>query len=323
MKFIDLFCGCGGLTSGLEKSGMKCLVSIDNLKRIENFHHYNFKHKFINCDLTNIKKTVEIIKKYPFDMIVGGPPCQDFSSAGKRDESLGRADLTYKFSEIISKTKPRFFLMENVERIKKSKILLDIIKKFKKDNYFMSAFILNAKYCHVPQDRKRFFLFGQLKGQNNSLQHVIRKKLSPNPLTIRKYFNNKLDYEHYYRHPRNYNRRGIFSIDEPSPTIRGVNRPIPSGYKIRPNDPNNIKSLKKIKVMNTKERSLVQTFPNNFKFLGVKTFDEQLIGNAVSVNMAKLIGESIIELVKTNKKIIQSDLFGENDLILPDKVLQP
>ena len=85
----------------------------------------------------------------------------------------------------------------------------------------------------------------------------------------------------------------------------------------------NIKSLKKIKVMNTKERSLVQTFPNNFKFLGVKTFDEQLIGNAVPVNMAKLIGESIIELVKTNKKIIQSDLFGENDLILPDKVLQP
>ena len=186
----------------------------------------------------------------------------------------------------------------------------------------MSAFILNAYNCNVPQDRKRYFLFGQLKGQNNSLNFFVKKRLSSVAMTVRKYFKDILDYKYYYRHPRNYNRRGIFSIDEPSPTIRGVNRPIPSGYKIRPNDPN-IKSLKKIKVMNTKERSLIQTFPKKFNFLGKKTFDEQLIGNAVPVNMAKLIGESIFDLIKSKKKNTQTDLFGENLLILPNEVLKP
>tara|TARA_B100001057_G_C22820972_1_gene939398 strand:+ start:1168 stop:2136 length:969 start_codon:yes stop_codon:yes gene_type:complete len=322
MKFIDLFCGCGGLTLGLEKAGMKCMTSIDNLKEIKNFHYKNFKHDYVACDINNIKETISVINNYNFDMIVGGPPCQDFSSAGKRDESLGRADLTYKFSEIITKTKPKYFLMENVERIKKSKILKNIINRFKSNDYYLSAFILNAYNCNVPQDRKRYFLFGQLKGQNNSLNFFVKKRLSPVAMTVRKYFKDTLDYKFYYRHPRNYNRRGIFSIDEPSPTIRGVNRPVPSGYKIRPNDPN-IKSLKNIKVMNTRERSLIQTFPKKFNFLGKKTFDEQLIGNAVPVNMAKLIGESIFDLIKSKKKNTQTDLFGKNLLVLPNEVLKP
>jgi len=321
MKFIDLFCGCGGLTLGLEKAGMECTVSIDNLKEISKFHHKNFKHDFIFCDLKNIKKSIDLIKKYNFDMIVGGPPCQDFSSAGKRDESLGRADLTYKFSEIICKTKPKYFLMENVERIKKSKIFTRIIKKFQRDKYFMSAFVLNAYNCNVPQNRKRLFLFGQLDGQNNLLQFFVKKRLSLVPMTVRKYFKDKLDYKFYYRHPRNYNRRGIFSIDEPSPTIRGVNRPIPSGYKIRPNDPK-VNSLKNVKVMTTKERSLIQTFPEKFSFFEKKTLDEQLIGNSVPVNMAKLIGESILDLIRSKKKYVSKNLFGDNVFVLTDKVLE-
>ena len=320
MKFVDLFCGCGGLSLGLEKAGMKAIVSIDNLKEINLIHKDNFKHDFIECDLNDVKKTTNILDNYKFDMIVGGPPCQDFSSAGKRDENLGRADLTNKFSEIIIKTKPKYFLMENVERIKKSKILLNVINKFKKNNYYMSAFILNSYNCNVPQNRKRYFLYGQLNGENNSLLYFIKKRLSKYPLTVRKYFKDNLNYEHYYRHPRNYNRRGIFSIDEPSPTIRGVNRPVPSGYKLRPNDPKII-SLKKVKVMSTKERSLIQTFPLRFKLLGKKTIDEQLIGNAVPVNMAKLIGESINELLENNKKTIDTDLFGNNEIILPNKIL--
>ena len=100
MKFVDLFCGCGGLSLGLEKAGMKAIVSIDNLKEINLIHKDNFKHDFIECDLNDVKKTTNILDNYKFDMIVGGPPCQDFSSAGKRDENLGRADLTNKFSDL-------------------------------------------------------------------------------------------------------------------------------------------------------------------------------------------------------------------------------
>ena len=57
MKFVDLFCGCGGLSLGLEKAGMKPIVSIDNLKEINLIHKKNFKHYFIECDLKDVKKT--------------------------------------------------------------------------------------------------------------------------------------------------------------------------------------------------------------------------------------------------------------------------
>ena len=60
MKFVDLFCGCGGLSLGLEKAGMKPIVSIDNLKEINLIHKKNFKHDFIECDLNDVKKTTNI-----------------------------------------------------------------------------------------------------------------------------------------------------------------------------------------------------------------------------------------------------------------------
>ena len=70
----------------------------------------------------------------------------------------------------------------------------------------------------------------------------------------------------YYRHPRNYTRRAVFSIDEPSPTIRGVNRPIPKGYKGNRNDASKING--NVRSLTTRERSLIQTFPDDFVWVG-------------------------------------------------------
>lgn len=83
----------------------------------------------------------------------------------------------------------------------------------------------------------------------------------------------------------------VFSIHEPSPTIRGVNRPMPKGYKKHEGDP--VKSLEGIRALTTKERSLIQTFPEDFNFSGCKTNIEQMIGNAVPVNLGKFVAESI------------------------------
>lgn len=110
-------------------------------------------------------------------------------------------------------------------------------------------------------------------------------------MTVRDYLGNALGIEYYYRHPRSYVRRGIFSIDEPSPTIRGVNRPMPKGYKIHNNDP--VKTKDGIRPLTSIERSYIQTFPNSFRFSGSKTDIEQMIGNAVPVNLAAFVAESI------------------------------
>ena len=320
MRCIDLFCGCGGLSLGLENAGFEIVAGIDSWDfAIDNYKN-NFMHDAILHDLSNVELTCEILKKYKFDIIVGGPPCQDFSSAGKRNEEGGRADLTTAFAEIIYKIKPKWFLMENVEPIKRSKTLSKLIIKLSY-KYGLSSVILDASYCGVPQARTRFFLVGQLGGKNNALNHDFKKNLSTKKMTMRDYFNETLGTEFYYRHPRNYNRRGIFSIDEPSPTIRGVNRPIPKGYKIN-NCDSKVSSLNEVRPLTTKERSYVQTFPPSFNFHGSKTNLEQLIGNAVPVNLAEYVGRAIKDFEKGGNLFKSEDLFND-DFILQTKALRP
>src|SRR5690606_28862894 len=117
-------------------------------------------------------------------MIIGGPPCQDFSSAGKRDETQGRADLTYKFAEIVTQILPQWFVMENVSRIKKSYVLKQAKKLFTSANYGLTETIINASYCHVPQNRKRYFLIGELHGSDDSIIPYVEKNLTKKPMTL-------------------------------------------------------------------------------------------------------------------------------------------
>ena len=114
---------------------------------------------------------------------------------------------------------------------------------------------------------------------------------SEKPLSLRDYFGDKLGFEYYYRHPRNYSRRGIFSIDEPAPTMRGVNRPVPAGYIGHPNDPCPVSPT--LHALTTHERALIQTFPDDFKWIGSKTDVEQMIGNAVPVNLARFVAKIV------------------------------
>ena len=113
-------------------------------------------------------------------------------------------------------------------------------------------------------------------------------------MTLREFFGDELGIEFYYRHPRSYARRGIFSIDEPSPTVRGVNRPIPNGYPGHDGDaaPVNTPGLRPL---TTKERSRIQTFPARWDLVGAKSDLEQIIGNAVPVNLGAFIGNALTE----------------------------
>ena len=305
MNIVDLFCGCGGMSLGFKNAGYNIVKSFDNWEKAINIYNSNFTHNAVQLDLSKVSEAISQITEKQFDMIIGGPPCQDFSSAGKRDETLGRASLTYKFADIICSIKPKWFVMENVDRIKKSGILQDIVKKFIDNGYGLTSVILDASYCGVPQKRNRFFLIGEHSGKHNSLLPYIRNKLSKNPMTIRDYLGESLKVDYYYRHPRNYSRRGVFSIDEPSPTVRGVNRPIPKGYVKHKNDPVEV-NIENIRPLTTIERSYLQTFPSSFKFEGTKTDLEQIIGNAVPVNQAKLIAESISAYIK-DKNILKNE----------------
>ncbi len=127
MKCVDLFSGCGGLSLGFERAGFEVVAAFENWQPAIQVYKDNFNHPVFQQDLTNEEESIERIKNFSPDLIMGGPPCQDFSSAGKRDITLGRADLTYHFANIVCSIMPQWFVMENVEQIKKSHILAEVV----------------------------------------------------------------------------------------------------------------------------------------------------------------------------------------------------
>jgi len=167
---------------------------------------------------------------------------------------------------------------------------------FRNIGYGLSQTILDASLCGVPQKRKRFFLIGHLCDSDDFLSISLNNDLSTESMTVRDYLGDEFQTEFYYRHPRSYARRGIFSIDEPSPTIRGVNRPIPPSYEIHAGDATD--DLSKVRPLTTKERARIQTFPRTFVFDGSKTDLEQMIGNAVPVNLARYVAEHLLDYIK-------------------------
>ncbi|AFY50735.1 DNA-methyltransferase Dcm [Nostoc sp. PCC 7524] len=295
MKAIDLFAGCGGLSLGFQNAGFDIVAAFDYWPSAIEVYRENFQHTIFEKDLLR-EDVCALIASFNPEIIIGGPPCQDFSSAGKRDENLGRADLTFVFANIISQVKPNWFVMENVERISKSKVLKTVLEIFKKSGYGLTSSILNASYCGVPQARRRYFLIGQLHGKDDALNHYLIKHQSKKPMTVFDYLGNQLGIEYFYHHPRSYKRRAIFSIHEPSPTVRGVNRPIPKTYKKHEGDACDINE--KLRPLSTIERSYIQTFPKTFKFKGNKSDLEQMIGNAVPVNLAEYVARCILEYIE-------------------------
>jgi DNA (cytosine-5)-methyltransferase 1 len=294
---VDLFSGCGGLSLGFQQAGVELLAAIDNWNVALDVYRANFAHPAIQQDLSDEITSIKIIRKFTPEMIIGGSPCQDFSSAGTRNLNGEKAGLTYNFTNIVCDIKPKWFVMENVPRITKSNIFTQIFNQFLDCGYGLSTIVLDASFCNVPQSRSRFFLIGELGSNQNTLVDLFKINLSNKPMTVRDYMGDKLNLEYYYRHPRSYARRGIFSIDEPSPTIRGVNRPIPPNYKLHSGDPQDI-SIDMIRPLSTIERSYIQTFPESFKFFGTKTSLEQMIGNAVPVNLALFVASNILNFIK-------------------------
>lgn len=292
MRTVDLFAGCGGMSLGFQNAGFSIEAAYDNWEPAIQIYSKNFDHPIFNIDLSN-KNSIEHITRFTPEVIIGGPPCQDFSIAGHQNNDSKRANLTIGFAEIISKIKPEWFVMENVYNIERSDILPEALKIIEKSGYGVTSQVLNASYLGVPQARKRYFLIGHLHSKDNFLSDILLNNISQKQTTVYDYFKDSLGIEYYYMHPRSYKRRAVFSIHEPSSTIRGTNRPIPANYKMHPADKADISS--NVRPLTTKERSCIQTFPKDFKLEGTKADMEQVIGNAVPVKMAEYVGLCILQ----------------------------
>ena len=198
LKFIDLFAGCGGFSEGFYKEGFKSLVHVDFDKSAcltlkERMKHYKYSEDEIEntviCgDLTKKeinKKIDDLIKKNKVDVVVGGPPCQSFSTVGRaQDPNSMKNDprnyLFHNYLNILEKFRPKVFVFENVSGILSAKpngklIFPEIIKEMSK-HYDVcddkDVILLNSVEYGVPQIRKRVIIIGVRKDIDISPEQI-------------------------------------------------------------------------------------------------------------------------------------------------------
>ncbi len=164
--FIDLFSGCGGLSCGLEMAGHRCLLGVDaNKDAIDTFAANHHEAAVYLGDIKKLseKKLRDLLRGQRIDMVVGGPPCQGFSTVGKGVVEDERNQLFREFVRIVKHTQPKVILFENVTGLVAKKnlaILKKIFLQFEKLGYNMDARVLSAEEFGVPEKRRRTIIMG-------------------------------------------------------------------------------------------------------------------------------------------------------------------
>jgi DNA (cytosine-5)-methyltransferase 1 len=179
LNVIDLFCGCGGFSQGLIEAGFDVVLGIDNwTDAIQTFEYNHKKSKGLVANLfeESPKHIAERTGIKNIDVIIGGPPCQGFSIAGKRVLDDERNKLYKSFVSFVKFYEPKAFLMENVPTIISmgNGIVKDsILADFEELGYTVEYKILLASEYGIPQNRKRAFFVG--------IKNAERKFVFPKP----------------------------------------------------------------------------------------------------------------------------------------------
>lgn len=201
--FIDLFSGAGGITIGFSRAGWRPLLCADFDKNVEETHRHNYSDiPYVSGDLGDKKIRDDIVARFAdqeVGAVVGGPPCQGFSIFGKRrfvnsrshdPHKDSRNRLVFAFVDIVSRIKPRWFVMENVPGLATldgGQFLKTLLNDFRSAGYRnVSARILNTADYGVPQLRRRLLIIGNRTG------HII-------PWPKKKFFESPKDWQKPYR----------------------------------------------------------------------------------------------------------------------------
>ena len=183
-RFVDLFAGCGGLSLGMEKAGFEVAFAsdIDPICSETYIKNRNLeKEKMFVGDIAELNNRFnEFSQSFKnLDLVCGGPPCQGFSMANRQRLINDPRNSLYKeYLVFLQKTKPKFFIMENVKGMlnKIDEILLDI-KTYLGNEYDVAFDVFNAKNFGVPQNRERLIVIGNRIGvKTQTIINNIHKK---------------------------------------------------------------------------------------------------------------------------------------------------
>ncbi|MEB3343104.1 DNA cytosine methyltransferase [Okeania sp.] len=323
-KFVDLFCGAGGMTQGLVQAGFQPIMSVEENPIASATHRKNFPQSHNFCGDIKQFNSIEWLKKIgspEIHLVVGGPPCQGFSVAGKRNPDDPRNNLFREFVRVVSEIRPWYIVMENVPGIitmKKGAVKDEICQAFVDIGYSnVSVAILESAAYGVPQIRPRTFFVANRFGKINPypkpqlLPHQYKPiesaisdlpELTPIPEINHQWTRHSQEYmERLAQVPPGGSLYKTYAdafkrqyLGKPSMTIKENH----GGTHIHP-------YLNR--VISAREMARLQSFPDSFIFEGSMKKAMWQIGNALPPRLAECIGYALIpflnEIADERKKI--------------------
>ncbi len=370
-SFADLFCGCGGMSLGLVNAGFKDVIASDfwdvAMKNYLSYHTLS-STKFFQTNMFNEEERVELtnaIKNANIDLLAGGPPCQGFSTLGKREEKDTRNTLVEAYLQVAIAVKPKMLIMENVPAIQSmkhssGKKYPEYAKHLLADNgYYAETVFITGEQVGLAQTRKRLFLIAINKnyvGDITDFSNILRETLTrlqpaDGCSTLRKvigdlpslqsgegsdemFVNGTAIYNHYvFVYEKNTlarieavpkrgglqdipdellsnhlkkmksggygsggfvkNLYGRLDWDAPSGTIVAGIKKITCGRFFHPVDN---------RLLTVREAARLQSFPDDYKFLGGLIDQYTVVGNAVPPKFSEYIGKVLIDIYERYRK---------------------
>lgn len=357
LKFIDLFCGCGGLSLGFKQAGFIPVAGIDFNESAVKTYQLNFNNAQGICADILLMEEQHIMSKFhdlvDIDVIIGGPPCQGFSNANKNYVELDdpRNKLFFEFVKFVDLVKPKVVLIENVPQVitKNGGYVKNRISEiFQERGYSVTNAILDASDYGVPQKRLRNFFFitkddidifdvskikkakeritvkdaieelYQFEGGSNELRELGLPPKTPYQEYLRSTDNIVSNHDIHYPAlvqqrrisyvPQGGNWRdvpeGLWKTSRTTQTSRS-NRHSSAYKRLKEDDVSvtidagNQHSNYYHPIFNrlptVREAARLQSFPDDFVFIGTMTEQYLQVGNAVPPLLAKSIAEAIKE----------------------------
>jgi len=167
LKAISLFAGAGGMDVGAKNAGFEIVAASELDPHACNTYRSNHPETLLFEG--DIDLNIENFSQFNgVDLVIGGPPCQGFSVAGKMDKNDPRSKLVFSFCRVVEMTNPKAFIMENVKSLgsleKFRDVRTEILRRMSNCGYQVTMNVLNAKDYGVPQSRERVFFIGVKAG---------------------------------------------------------------------------------------------------------------------------------------------------------------
>jgi len=324
LNYIDLFSGAGGISLGFDRKGFSNVFSVDNEPSFCETYKFNFpKHNLVQkniCDLSE-KVILQLAEEKQIDVIVGGPPCQGFSIAGKIGRKFlddDRNRLFKEFVRVVKTIQPKFFVMENVARLyshNKGETRKEIIADFENLGYKADCKIINSVDYGVAQSRQRIIFIGN----RINVKNIFPPKTTTNPITVKQVLdkypkltaNEKSDIPNHEAmahstqmlEKMSYVSEGGDRTEIPE-KIRPKSGDIRKYIRYKSSEPSvcvtgdmrKIFHYEQNRALTVRELATLQSFPDDFVFKGTKISQQQQVGNAVPPKMAEAIADCIIKM---------------------------